>query len=79
MKEVIRIDKKKENDKPVEFTHYFDEDIGCVRTDTAGRGYDKIIYLGRCSFSGDMFAAYNDGKIYILKGHLNSGKILKKC
>lgn len=79
MREVIRIDKKGVNDKPVEFTHYFDENHGWVEFDEEmhdnPNDIDQIVYLGKCQLDGDMFAAYEEfGAILIYKGHLNSGK-----
>lgn len=77
MKEVIRIDQEEVNDKPVEFTGYLSDNMGWENYDSdihnSPQCFDKIIYLGRCSVDGDMFACCND-TIMIYKGHLNSGK-----
>ena len=73
MREVIRIDEPKENSKELVFTRSLG-DNGWCSTCTSPRDYDKIVYLGRCSVDGDMFAAYGHGSIGIFKGHLNSGK-----
>lgn len=73
MREVIRIDKQEENDKPVEFTHMLKTEEGwseCLRQPI---NFEKVVYLGCCELDGDMFACYND-YIDIYKGHLNSGK-----
>ena len=74
MREVIRIDKKEENDKPVEFTHYLNEHEGWEKTTTKPSSFSKIAYLGHCPTDGDMFACYKHDFINIFKGHLNSGK-----
>ena len=30
--------------------------------------FDKVVYLGKCLYDGDMFACYKSGKIHIYKG-----------
>ena len=72
--EVIYIEKRERNEKPVEFTHYLDSKDGWVETSVTPKGYERVVYLGKCENEGDMFAAYDNGIIEILKGHLNSGK-----
>jgi hypothetical protein len=76
MKEVIRIGEVvQESKKPVEFTHYQSGTNGWCKTDTDPNALNKIVFLGKCSTDGDMFAGYSfDGSIMIYKGHLNSGK-----
>lgn len=74
MREVIRIDKKEENEKPVEFTHWLDNRDGWSKTMNVPSIFDKVVYLGDCIYDGDMFACYRGGEINIYKGHLNSGK-----
>jgi hypothetical protein len=81
MKEVIRIDKPvEEKIEPVEFTHYLDSDKGFVLKENIDYWKSmiedsyQIVYLGRCDADGDLFAAYTEEYIRILKGHLNSGK-----
>ena len=59
--------------KPIEFTHYLNESIGWEDAESILRCYDKVIYLGRCTADGDMFAAYSGGIISIYKGQLNDG------
>ena len=71
MRKVIRINPE---EKPVEFTHYLDENDGWVETNPTPDQFNQIVYLGRCYLDGDMFAAYDDNLIVIYKGHLNSGK-----
>lgn len=78
MKEVIRIDKIEENEKPVEFTKYLSRDKGWKDLDKCFRfepsHYEKVLYLGESNIDGDMFACYYSGRIDIFRGHLNSGK-----
>ena len=74
MREVIYLDKK-ENEKPVEFTHFLCGSDGWTdnfsyKPESCG----KIIYLGNSPLNGDMFSAYIGDAILIYKGHLNSGK-----
>ena len=75
-REVIRLDEpEKEEEKPVEFTHVFDSDVGFVESLVSDMSkFDKVVYLGTCNVDGDMFAAYDKGSIVIYNGHLNSGK-----
>ena len=74
MKEVIYIDEEKTNGKPVEFTYRLMNKEGWIESAYYPENYDKIVYLGKCPFVGDMFAAYyKDGSIRIYRGHLNSG------
>lgn len=74
MREVIYIDPQIKEEKPVEFTHYFEEGKGWAVAIIRPSEYEKIVYLGNCMFNGDMFAVYVDGHIAIYKGHLNSGR-----
>ena len=76
MKEVIIMqDYKAIEERPVEFTHYLDGNSGWLKKSEIDQGAEKVVYLGRCGFDGDMFAVYYDnGAISIFKGHLNSGK-----
>lgn len=75
-KSVVFIDDKikGEGEEPVVFTHYYAKLKKVARNDCSPNEYDKVIYLGRCSFDGDMFAAYGDNIIDIFGGNLNSGK-----
>lgn len=76
MKEVIRIqDNKVQDNKPVEFTHILLQ-RGWYETGIVPSDCDKVVYLGKCSLEGDMFACYpKSGKtIHIFKGNINSGK-----
>jgi hypothetical protein len=77
MKKVIDVSgNAKEESKPVEFTHCFGLDGGWHLTTQKpdSHFFEKIIYLGKCSIDGDMFACYStNGAITIFKGHLNSG------
>jgi hypothetical protein len=75
-KKVIFIEQPQENDKPVEFTYILDIRDGWqeVDVDVEPNDYDRVVYLGKCSTDGDMFAAYTDMAILIFKGHLNSGR-----
>lgn len=75
MREVIRIDGKKESEKPVELTHVLTACYaGWVEGSAITSVFEKIVYLGNCQEDGDMFACYIGGSIHIYKGHLNSGK-----
>jgi hypothetical protein len=81
-REVIYVQKLEQNEKPVEFTEIFDTGEGWVKTKRKPqefvkkpRDFKKIVYLGKCTVDGDMFACYTDtGCIAITKGYLNSGK-----
>ena len=79
MRDVIRVPECTEKEpecKPIEFTHY-KGDNGWIKSSSLRskpREFDKIVYLGKCSQDGDMFAAYDEDFISIYKGHLNSGK-----
>jgi len=73
MKEVIRIDDN--NEENLSLTHFLTEGDGwqeCPPTEPLN--LDKIVYLGKDSLEGDMFACYDGGCIHIYKGHLNNGK-----
>jgi hypothetical protein len=76
MKEVIYINDPKKNEDRLSITHCFNGTKGWVQYTPISLNYDKIVYLGKCSIDGDMFAAYpnNEPTIIILRGHLNSGK-----
>lgn len=74
MREVVRIDEpKQKTEKPVEFTHLLSDTVW-GEDSVLPNDFEKIVYLGKCKFDGDMFAAYEKGTIMIYKGHLNSGK-----
>jgi hypothetical protein len=76
--EVIYIEKRERDEKPVEFTKYLSGESGWIDNGPCPHNFQesgKIVYLGKCSQDGDMFAAYGvSGEIFIHKGHLNSGK-----
>lgn len=59
--------------KPIEFTYYLATMGVWERTEDSPLVFDKIVYLGKCNFNGDMFASYKEGYITIYKGHLNDG------
>ena len=75
MRQVIRIgeEPKEKALKPIEFTHYLDDENGWVKAIQKPASKIKIVYLGNCSVDGDMFAAYGGEEINIYKGHLNDG------
>lgn len=74
MKSVIHIpENNTENNEPVEFTHLFTS-YQMVEAYGKPNDYNKIVYLGKCKYDGDLFAAYEEEKILLYKGHLNSGK-----
>jgi len=72
MKRVIMIGEEPKEDKPLELTHRQGVD-GWAGVSNLPDAYDKILYLGKCYFDGDMFAAYTKTSIEIFKGHLNNG------
>jgi hypothetical protein len=76
MKEVIRIGEVvQESETPVEFTHYQNSTEGWCKSGVDPYELNKIVFLGKCSTDGDLFAGYSTGgAITIYKGHLNSGK-----
>jgi len=76
MKQVIFINEQnKQDEKPLEFTHRLTRLQGWANVLYYPSDYEKVVYLGKCSYDGDMFAAYaKNGEIIIYKGHLNSGK-----
>lgn len=78
MREVIYIEQKKDNDKPVEFTHknLNNNDGGWTITKSRPEHYDNVVYRG---FKGgyDYFCCWDNGvmdTIGLFRGHLNSGK-----
>lgn len=58
----------KEVKKETVFTHCFNGINGWMETITKPSDYEEVKYLGKCSVDGDMFCAYEDGAIDILKG-----------
>ena len=74
MREVIRIDKIEENEKPVEITHYLSSSNGWETFTDKLDTFDRVVYLGKDDIEGDVFAIYDDEYIHFAKGHLNSGK-----
>ena len=58
--------------KETTFTHIFRADVGWVSAINMPNYYDKVVYLGNCSFDGDMFACYKDDHINIYKGRVGS-------
>lgn len=80
MREVIRIPESipvVEEVLPIEFTHMLDEYEGWIDSisNLSVFSIQKVVYLGKCSEDGDMFAVYtNLNEIVIYRGHLNSGK-----
>jgi hypothetical protein len=62
--------------KPIEFTHYLDEDLGWSQTLAKPIEYDVIKWLGRID-SYDMFCCFRKNKDYSMfyKGHYNDGVV----
>lgn len=74
MKRVIYVGEEPKGEKGVEFTHHLDGEDGWQETGRKPSEYKKNVYLGCCTYDGDMFAAYNDlNEIVIFKGHLKNG------
>ena len=78
MNKVIRVDEivngGKTLNNPLKYTHLFGAMEGWYEVDHIPDETAKVVYLGRCSVDGDMFAEYDQGFIRIYKGHLNSGE-----
>jgi hypothetical protein len=74
MRKVIDVSTdEKESSKPVEFTHFKNELDGWSSITRTPKEFKKVVYLGHDETDGCLFAAYEEGNIYIYKGHLNSG------
>lgn len=74
MPHVINIpDKAKPNLKPIQYTHMLSIFDGWQITAEKPISTNKVVYLGTCQQDGHMFAEYSQHRIYIYKGHLNSG------
>jgi hypothetical protein len=75
MREAIRINGNKCNEKYINLTHCLQDksEKWCEMNGDTSR-YSKIVYLGVCD-GWDRFACYTceDG-LHLWKGHLNSGK-----
>ena len=72
MKKVTFIEKQ--INKKVEFTHCLGSINGWITSTPKPSYFNKVVYLGKCSIDGDMFACYSeDVNIGIYKGFLNSG------
>ena len=72
MRKAIMIGEEPKGKKGIEFTHCQCSD-GWNFVCKKASYYDKIVYLGKCRFDGDMFAAYGSDMINIYKGKLNNG------
>lgn len=76
-KAIIIGEEPQKESKGIEFTHYLNgEENGWESTDYTPQNtlIEKIVYLGKCSEDGDMFAAYfSDKTISIFSGNLNNG------
>jgi len=57
----------KETKKETMFTHQLNAS-GFSKVYVDLKSFEKIIYLGKCSLDGDMFACYEDNYIDIYKG-----------
>jgi len=76
MREVLRLDKKEDNEKPVEFLEVCDE----VRRQWIGgecspNNWDNVMYRETIG-DLDYFICWNNGTANVIqyRGHLNSGK-----
>ena len=75
MKSVIFIEPQETvGEEPVKFTYWQNSLVGWQPCSRNLNKYEKIVYLGKCSIDGDMFAAHLNEIIFIFKGYLNSGK-----
>ena len=76
MREVIRLDKKEENEKPVEFLEYWaDEKQAWRSAESKPSRWDNVMY--RETIIGlDYFVCWDNGDRIATnyRGHLNSGK-----
>ena len=76
MREVIRLDKKEENEKPVEFLEYWNHLEGGWEKEVAKPDdWDNVMYR-ETIYGLDYFVCWDnsDGLVYNYRGHLNSGK-----
>jgi len=76
MREVIRLDKKEENDKPVEFLEFWDDLRQIWRSPIQKPDdWDNVMY--RETIGGlDYFVCWSNGvsNVTQYRGHLNNGK-----
>lgn len=70
--DLIQSKNKKEVSKKIEITHYILSGLW-LEMDTPIDKTQTLVYLGKCSVDGDMFACYGGDTIVICKGHLNDG------
>ena len=76
MREVLRLDNKEENEKPVEFLEYWNRELQkWVKAQDAPNEWNNVMY--RETIDGlDHFVCW-DNRAFIVanyRGHLNSGK-----
>jgi hypothetical protein len=68
-------DVKQEDEKPVVFTHYLNDDKWYTASKQPNHIDNiEIIYLGKLVNIGDAFLVKRHKNTLIYKGHLNSGK-----
>ena len=58
----------------VEFTHYFNPELGKTNPIREITEYNDVTYIGADRYSGDMFCVKENGNILIYSGKLNSGR-----
>jgi hypothetical protein len=72
-KAIIIGEEPKKESKGIEFTHYLNNSSGWNNAMDEFSDVKKVVYLGKCSVDGDMFACYAGDIISIRKGNLNDG------
>lgn len=70
--EMIPTASKKEEGKKTRLTHIKGNN-GWEETNFMQRPINRIVYLGKCCYDGDMFAIYYNDIISFCKGELNNG------
>jgi len=76
MRKVLRLDKKEENEKPVEFLECWDEEKQAWWSPgIKPNGWDNVMYRETID-ELDYFVCWNNRAsiVYNFRGHLNSGK-----
>lgn len=76
MKKIICILEESNIENPVVLTHQKTSGWQSISSGESSQyliDSNKVVYLGRCSQDGDMFAVYYCGLILIFKGYINSG------
>jgi len=72
-KAIIIGEEPKEESNPIEFIGFLSITNGWISYANKPAWFDKVVYLGKCTIDGDMFACYKGKAILIYKGNLNDG------